>query len=227
MPPPCSPWRGRMRSCCAAVASSPATTAAADAFEVAEGETVDLRLSWFPAHLPVPDPLDVDACIARPPPGGGRGCTRASRPAPTTRLFAGRCSCCGCSHTRTRAASSPPRPRASPSTSAAPQLGLPLRVAPRCRAHARGPPAPRLQHEAQAWRHWLLRAIAGDPIDLQIMYGLAGERRLAEWAVDTLPGYDGAAPCASATRHPQQYQADIFGEVMVALDVAPPRRHRR
>ncbi len=47
-------------------------------------------------------------------------------------------------------------------------------------------------HEAQGWRQWLLRAIAGDPADVQIMYGLAGERRLPEWEVETLPGYRGA-----------------------------------
>ena len=45
--------------------------------------------------------------------------------------------------------------------------------------------------EARAWRHWLLRAIAGDPVELQIMYGVAGERRLDEYVAEWLPGYDG------------------------------------
>jgi GH15 family glucan-1,4-alpha-glucosidase len=74
--------------------------------------------------------------------------------------------------------------------------------------------------EAQAWRGWLLRAIAGDPVDVQIMYGLAGERRLAEWEVPTLPGYERSSPVRVGNAASEQYQADIFGEVMIALDSA-------
>jgi GH15 family glucan-1,4-alpha-glucosidase len=48
--------------------------------------------------------------------------------------------------------------------------------------------------EAIAWRAWLLRAAAGDPDDLQIMYGVAGERRLPEWVVGWLPGFEGSQP---------------------------------
>ena len=54
--------------------------------------------------------------------------------------------------------------------------------------------------EATAWRQWLCRAIAGDPADVQIMYGVAGERRLAEWEADWLPGYEGSAPGADRER---------------------------
>ena len=50
------------------------------------------------------------------------------------------------------------------------------------------------KEEAGAWRQWVLRAAAGNPDKLQIMYGLAGERRLTEWEVDWLPGYEGARP---------------------------------
>ncbi|WP_193510121.1 glycoside hydrolase family 15 protein [Cryobacterium sp. BB736] len=71
--------------------------------------------------------------------------------------------------------------------------------------------------EALAWRGWLLRAIAGDPADIQIMYGLAGERMLVEHIVDSLPGYDGAAPVRRGNAAFGQYQGDIFGEVMIAL----------
>ena len=56
--------------------------------------------------------------------------------------------------------------------------------------------------EACAWRQWVLRAAAGNPDKLQIMYGLGGERRLTEWEVDWLPGYEGRAPCASVTAPP-------------------------
>jgi GH15 family glucan-1,4-alpha-glucosidase len=70
------------------------------------------------------------------------------------------------------------------------------------------------------WRDWLLRAIAGDPADVQIMYGLSGERRLAEWELDSLPGYQGAAPVRIGNGAFVQYQADVIGETMVALEEA-------
>jgi GH15 family glucan-1,4-alpha-glucosidase len=73
---------------------------------------------------------------------------------------------------------------------------------------------------AKGWRRWLLRAIAGDPADVQIMYGLAGERMLTEFEVTTLPGYRGAAPVRVGNAAYQQYQGDVFGEVMVALAAA-------
>jgi GH15 family glucan-1,4-alpha-glucosidase len=74
--------------------------------------------------------------------------------------------------------------------------------------------------EANSWRGWLLRAVAGDPGDVQIMYGLAGERRLTEWEVDSLPGYDGASPVRVGNDAWRQYQGDVFGEVMIALQSA-------
>ena len=74
--------------------------------------------------------------------------------------------------------------------------------------------------EAEEWRQWLLRAIAGDPADVQIMYGLAGERRLDEWVVGSLPGYAGAAPVRAGNGAYTQFQGDIFGEVMLALQSA-------
>ena len=54
--------------------------------------------------------------------------------------------------------------------------------------------------EAQAWRDWLTRAVAGRPEQLEVMYGVAGERRLTEWEVPWLPGYENSPRCASATR---------------------------
>ncbi len=74
--------------------------------------------------------------------------------------------------------------------------------------------------EADAWRHWLLRAIAGSPAQLQIMYGVAGERRLTEWEVPWLPGYEGAAPVRIGNEACAQLQLDVFGEVMDALHQA-------
>jgi len=74
--------------------------------------------------------------------------------------------------------------------------------------------------EAEAWRSWLLRALAGDPNDVQIMYGLAGERRLTEWELPTLPGYADSSPVRVGNGAFVQYQGDMFGEVMIALQRA-------
>ena len=68
--------------------------------------------------------------------------------------------------------------------------------------------------EAEAWREWLLRAVAGSPDQLQIMYGIAGERRLAEWIVDWLPGYEKSAPVRIGNAAHTQLQLDMFGEIM-------------
>src|SRR5271169_845270 len=74
--------------------------------------------------------------------------------------------------------------------------------------------------EARSWRDWLLRAVAGSPDQLQIMYGLGGERRLAEWEVPWLPGYEGSRPVRIGNAAVQQTQLDVYGEVLDALYVA-------
>ncbi|MBO0891622.1 MAG: glycoside hydrolase family 15 protein [Acidothermales bacterium] len=74
--------------------------------------------------------------------------------------------------------------------------------------------------EAGAWRTWLLRAIAGSPQDIQIMYGVAGERRLVEYELPWLAGYEGARPVRVGNAASEQVQHDVFGEVMDALDLA-------
>ena len=71
--------------------------------------------------------------------------------------------------------------------------------------------------EAQAWRAWLLRAVAGDPAQVQIMYGIAGERRLKEWEVPWLPGYEQSKPVRIGNAASEQRQLDMYGEVMDAL----------
>ncbi len=74
--------------------------------------------------------------------------------------------------------------------------------------------------EASAWRDWLVRAVAGSPDQAQIMYGLAGERRLTELTLDWLPGYEGAAPVRIGNAAAAQLQLDVYGEVMDALHQA-------
>lgn len=74
--------------------------------------------------------------------------------------------------------------------------------------------------EAKMWREWLLRAAAGSPRQIQIMYGLRGERRLTEWQVPWLPGYADSKPVRIGNAAHNQLQLDIFGEVMDALHQA-------
>jgi GH15 family glucan-1,4-alpha-glucosidase len=71
--------------------------------------------------------------------------------------------------------------------------------------------------EAQAWRDWLVRAVAGSPEQAQILYGIAGERRNTEWEVPWLPGYEGSAPVRIGNKAHEQLQLDVYGEVMDAF----------
>ncbi|MFF3870159.1 glycoside hydrolase family 15 protein [Streptomyces sp. NPDC001978] len=75
-------------------------------------------------------------------------------------------------------------------------------------------------NEAEAWRDWLLRAVAGDPADLQIMYGVAGERRLPEFELPWLAGFAGSAPVRIGNSAVNQLQLDVYGEVMDSLWLA-------
>ncbi len=77
--------------------------------------------------------------------------------------------------------------------------------------------------EAEAWRTWLLRAIAGDPDDLQIMYGPAGERRLPEYELPWLAGYEESRPVRVGNGASSQFQLDVYGEVMDVLHQARRR----
>jgi GH15 family glucan-1,4-alpha-glucosidase len=74
--------------------------------------------------------------------------------------------------------------------------------------------------EANQWRAWLLRAVAGSPKDLQILYGITGVRRLDESEIPWLPGYQGAAPVRVGNAAAKQFQLDVYGEVMDTLHLA-------
>ena len=74
-----------------------------------------------------------------------------------------------------------------------------------------------LLDEAAAWRQWLLRAAAGEPAALQIMYGVGGERRLSEHTLDWLPGYESSRPVRAGNAASDQFQLDVFGEVLDAM----------
>jgi len=74
-----------------------------------------------------------------------------------------------------------------------------------------------LGDEARAWREWLLRAVAGQPKQMQILYGVAGERRINEEELDWLGGYEGSRPVRVGNAAVHQFQLDVYGEVMDAL----------
>jgi GH15 family glucan-1,4-alpha-glucosidase len=71
--------------------------------------------------------------------------------------------------------------------------------------------------EAKAWREWLLRAVAGDPHKMQIMYGISGERRLTEYTLPWLSGYEGSLPVRVGNEASGQFQLDVYGELLDAL----------
>src|SRR5581483_6832641 len=71
--------------------------------------------------------------------------------------------------------------------------------------------------EARAWRDWLLRSVAGDPQNAQILYGVGGQRRIPELELDWLPGYAGSRPVRIGNAAHEQLQLDVYGEVMDAL----------
>ncbi|GAT12329.1 glucoamylase [Mycolicibacterium novocastrense] len=74
--------------------------------------------------------------------------------------------------------------------------------------------------EARAWREWLIRAVAGDPAELRIMYGLDGSRRLPEYELPWLPGYEGSAPVRIGNDAAGQFQLDVWGEVLDSMHLA-------
>jgi GH15 family glucan-1,4-alpha-glucosidase len=75
------------------------------------------------------------------------------------------------------------------------------------------------RQEAIEWRDWLLRAAAGDPSQLQIMYGAGGERRLSEYELDWLPGYEASTPVRVGNAASEQFQLDVYGEVLASLSL--------
>ena len=77
------------------------------------------------------------------------------------------------------------------------------------------------ENEADAWRRWLLGAIAGSPEQLQTIYGISGERQLTEWQADWLPGYENSLPVNIGNAASKQFQLDIYGEVAAALARTP------
>jgi GH15 family glucan-1,4-alpha-glucosidase len=188
-------------------------------FTVKAGETVDLSLTWFPSHRATPEPLDIDHALRETRTwwtGWADGCEHDGpyRAEVVRSLLLLR----ALTHLETGgivAAATTSLPEAFGGErnwdyryvwlrDASLTIGVLL-------AHG-------YDDYVDHWRDWLLRAIAGDPGDVQIMYGLAGERDLGERELDSLPGYQGARPVRIGNGASTQFQADVIGEVMIALD---------
>ena len=92
-----------------------------------------------------------------------------------------------------------------------------LLLAARCDLHAFALTRAGFVEEARSWRGWLLRAIAGSPAQMQILYGMHGERRLPEFEIEWLAGYENSRPVRVGNAASNQFQLDVYGEVMSSM----------
>jgi GH15 family glucan-1,4-alpha-glucosidase len=195
-----------------------------DEFELSAGECLTFTTTWFESHRPVPPPLHVDEQIAATQRRSDAWADRCTYEGPyrdqvirsllTLRLL-----------TDTRFGGIV----AAPTTSLPEDFGgernwdyrycwlrdasLTLEAFLACGYVT----------EARMWRNWLLRAVAGDPQDLQILYCVDGSRELPERVLDHLPGYAGSSPVRVGNAAVAQRQTDVLGEVMIALEEARRR----
>jgi GH15 family glucan-1,4-alpha-glucosidase len=200
------------------------TTAAE--FTVAAGETIPFTLIYGPSHLPPPEPVDPLAALDETEAFWTEWSARCSRGWPTASpQEAGWCKAVTRSLITLKALTYAPTGGmvAAATTSLPEKIGgarnwdyrycwlrdATLTLLALMDAGYYG--------EAQAWRDWLLRAVAGSPEQMHIMYGIAGERRLNEWEPDWLPGYEGSRPVRIGNAAHSQLQLDVYGEVMDAL----------
>ncbi|SIO29539.1 Glucoamylase (glucan-1,4-alpha-glucosidase), GH15 family [Bradyrhizobium erythrophlei] len=187
-------------------------------FEVSEGETVPFVLTYGPSHLPVPEPIDpaqalqdtedfwTEWCRHCSYDGGNRDLVmrslialKALTYAPTGGIVA------------------------APTTSLPEKLGGARNWDYRfCWLRDATFTLLALMNsgyteEAAAWHNWLLRVVAGSPANMQIMYGIMGQRRLLEWEAGWLPGYEGAKPVRVGNAAHAQLQLDVYGELIDAF----------
>ncbi|MBX9651232.1 MAG: glycoside hydrolase family 15 protein [Xanthobacteraceae bacterium] len=187
-------------------------------FEVGAGDTIPFVLTYGPSHLPVPEPIDPTKALQA-----------------TEEFWADWCSRCtydGVQHDLVmrslitlKALTYAPTGGiiAAPTTSLPEKLGGARNWDYRfCWLRDATFTLLALMNsgyteEASAWHNWLLRAAAGAPANMQIMYGIMGQRRLLEWEADWLPGYEGARPVRVGNAAHAQLQLDVYGELIDAF----------
>jgi GH15 family glucan-1,4-alpha-glucosidase len=187
-------------------------------FDVGAGETVPFVMSYGLSHLPRRQPVDAEQALQRVESFWKRWSARCCPAGPWTEAVKGSLvTLKGLTYSVTGGIV------AAPTTSLPEQIGGTRNWDYRyCWLRDATFTLLALMHagfydEARAWRDWLLRAVAGSPEQLQIMYGLGGERRLAEWEVPWLPGYEESAPVRIGNAAVGQTQLDVYGEILDAL----------
>ena len=187
-------------------------------FDVAEGESLSFVLAWHPSHGREPNEVDATGSLERTESIWRKWSAQCNYEGPWREaVMRSLVTLKGLTHTATGGIV------AAPTTSLPEFIGGPRNWDYRyCWVRDATFTLLALLHngfvdEARDWREWLLRAIAGDPSKLQIMYGVAGERRLDEFEVAWLPGYAGSLPVRVGNAAYQQRQLDVYGEVMDAL----------
>jgi len=189
-------------------------------FTVEAGDRVSFVLTWFPSHEPRPTPADPEQALAATELFWTRWSAQSKAYGPHTDAIQR-------SLITLKALTYAPTGGivAAPTTSLPEQLGGPrnwdyryswLRDATFTLQALVGTGYLR---EARAWRDWLLRAVAGDPADLRIMYGLDGRRRLPEESLEWLGGYDDSRPVRLGNAASDQLQLDVWGEVLDGLSL--------
>jgi len=216
----CPPWPGRTRDLAAGVEVRGQDWATISDFTVRPGDRVPFVLTWSPSHLPRPDRVDPEAALADTL-AYWQQWSRRSRVHGRYREPVQR------SLITLKALTYEPTGGivAAPTTSLPEQIGgsrnwdyrfcwlrdatltLQSLLAVGC------------TEEAAAWREWLLRAVAGDPAQLQIMYGIDGRRRLPETELSWLAGYEGSRPVRAGNAAADQLQLDVWGEVLDGLSL--------
>jgi len=190
-------------------------------FEVRAGETVPFVLTYGPSHLPPPPPLDPELALRETE--------------EFWREWCGHCICEGESRDRVLRSLITLKALTFAPTGgivAAPTASLPEKLGGArnwdyrfCWLRDATFTLLALMNsgytdEAMAWHNWLLRAAAGAPAHMQIMYGIMGQRRLLEWEADWLPGYEGSLPVRLGNAAHAQLQLDVYGELMDAFHQA-------
>ena len=190
-------------------------------FTVSAGETVPFVLTYVPSHLPAPDPVDAEDALRQTQKFWEQWSSVHENTGPYAPSVVR-------SLITLKALTYLPTGGivAAPTTSLPEQIGGPRNWDYRF-CWLRDATLTLLAFmnsgyydEARAWRDWLLRAAAGSPSQIQIMCGLAGEKRLAEWEVPWLAGYEGSKPVRIGNAAADQLQLDVFGEVLDAMHQA-------
>ena len=187
-------------------------------FEVSEGEAIPFVLTYGPSHLPLPEPIDPAQALQDTEDFWTEWCSRCTYDGESRDLVMR-------SLITLKALTYAPTGGivAAPTTSLPEKLGGARNWDYRfCWLRDATFTLLALMNsgyteEASAWHDWLLRAVAGSPDNMQIMYGIMGQRRLLEWEADWLPGYEGAQPVRVGNAAHAQLQLDVYGELIDAF----------